>query len=294
MHTNTESTAIPGASVAGLGIYDNKFAHNSSVGSYAVDGQQPTYFLIENLSSNELSSLSNQVLFQTIQYPPGPHQIEIVYYGSSETAPLIMTSLLVHNQTMNLDNSSLTDVTLPATPSTSIPLPTATTTTSSGKQGINSSAPIISEFCGAFLGVLGVLGLFILYNRRRRQLRELAVAERTASPFPTMTGQSVVPASKLLRHLRFDPERSQITPPERPNPLRKTRRLVSAHILSSIMRTRQAPPAQINTDSDMNSRIPRRSPSLRLLVHEDSGVRLQRPIENQITVVEVPPTYTPL
>lgn len=302
-----------GASVAGLGVYDNNFAHNSSIGSYAIDGQAPVLFLIENLSSSELASLSNQVLFQTPQYPLGPHQIQLLYYGSSETAPLLMTSLLVHNQSMNLDNSSVSDLTL-STTSTSV-TPTSTSTIpssrSSGKQGIGSAAPIIFGLSGAFLGILCVLA-FIYYYRWRLRSHQLASVERTANPFLTSTEILVCPPTKGMQHLRHDTAVSQSqhpnhsprygSLPNQPTRPRKGRGLPQTQILSSIVRMRVShpltpaiqPPSTREIVSDLDSEPLRRRPSLRLLVHEDSGVRLPRPSESQVIVVEVPPTYTPL
>ncbi|KAH9483353.1 hypothetical protein JR316_0005459 [Psilocybe cubensis] len=273
-----------GASVAGLGIYNNDFAHNSSVGSYAVDDDDPTYFLIENLSTKEQDSLSNQVLFQTPQYRPSSHQIKIIYYGNPETAPLLMTSLLVHDQIMNLATRNVSNATVPVSSSP---------TSSAGMQGIDSAGPIIYGLCGAFLGILGILALLVLYNRRRRQLRD-STADSAVSPFPALAGPPFIPPSKQMRQLfpESDPVIPQISTPSLPNPLRKTRGLFSARISPSMVRSRQAPIAQMNTNQ--NSGDVRHSPSIRLLVHEDSGVRLERHIENQTTVVEVPPTYTPL
>ncbi|PPQ90588.1 hypothetical protein CVT25_006108 [Psilocybe cyanescens] len=302
-----------GASVAGLGIYDNSFAHNSSVASYAVDGGEAVFLIIENLSSNELVSLNNQILFQTPLYPPGQHQIQILYHGSSdsETAPLILTSMVVHNHTMNLDTSS--DLTLPITSTNLAPNPSSTSPPTSGgaklssQKDINRTVPIILGLCGALLIILCALG-FIYYRRRRLRLHQLASSEdRIVDPFYLAPDTLISPHTKGMRQHRPDPGTNL-----NPNPnnivdasisrLRKGRGLLQVPVLSSILRVRgtsslhpvPSSHRQVIPESDSVPQL--RRPSLRLLVHQDSGVRLPRPVnqESEVIVVEVPPTYTPL
>ena len=157
-----------GTSVSLYGDFYLKGSQTASFGSYAIDGEGPVNFTISNIATSSSSQVWDQLLFQTSQYPHGQHHFHLDFFGTANSVPLALTSIIVQN-------SSLPEP-VPSLMASSLMLHAATSTPSRfNNHEVTHLGAIIGVVAAAIiLALLAILSLFIARRRRRRQFTSLA------------------------------------------------------------------------------------------------------------------------
>ncbi|KAF8173309.1 hypothetical protein BJ912DRAFT_1147825 [Pholiota molesta] len=174
-------------------IVESSFKKPHALSTYSIDGQSPIPF--EPLGGTNLAY--NQVLFEATFLPMGSHNLQVVYNGTEEDAPLNIDFLVIQNGSIPTTST---------TPTTTIKLPTLSP--SINKMSVASSKAhnlhkAALEATCATLGALIILGgLGILFLRRRRRFR--------LTPFPIAPLSLIV--SSDLNHALADMSPTPIQP----------------------------------------------------------------------------------
>ena len=153
-----------GSSVSLYGDFYLDGSQNASFGSYTIDGEGPMNFTLPNIATRASPQVWDQLLFQTSQYPHGQHHFHLDFFGTANSVPFALTSIIVQNSTLPVPVPSLTASSL---------APHAATSTPSRFQNHKVTHPgtIIGVVTAAIiLALLTILSLLIARRRRRRQL----------------------------------------------------------------------------------------------------------------------------
>ncbi|KAF8912183.1 hypothetical protein CPB84DRAFT_1820846 [Gymnopilus junonius] len=94
-----------GVSLSWYGFIPAELPLGQTTGSYAVDGGNPTSFLLKGIPPNT-ATLYNQKFFQTPNFPAGPHKIVVTYLGNGQVTPLTLDYLIVQNGSVPNSSSS--------------------------------------------------------------------------------------------------------------------------------------------------------------------------------------------
>ena len=315
-----------GASISLFGdtMADPQFESSGAVdliATYTIDDQVPTPFKIV---PNNSSALSNQMFFESGQLSPGQHKLVVTYLGNNSTQSLYFSYFIQQNaQLSTFSNTSTPSSSSVPSGSSSNP-PDSSSDSSPGK-------PTVAIMGGVMGGLVVIFLLIaLLFFQRRNNRRSNPVSEMSntvpspgvMNPFtlppanPTSTflvsqnyasnGQSLpsqsIPSKFLNRNQPASTSNSGGMPPL--TPLRRQPDFSSPASSSEPPRLHLT---WLQTDLDgaltlpwvpqaTTERLIQRSPSpqrdnARFLWHEDSGVRMLPPSEDN--VVEVPPIYTP-
>jgi len=224
--------------------------------------------LLDGLSGSVIRY--NVPIFKTGQLSPGSHTLEVGYQSSPTTAPLTLGHYLVQNAPSSGSG-----------PSTSTPLSTPSRTPPSTTKKSN-----IGGIIGGIVRGLGIitLALFLFFFLRRRRNRKEMDAIPVTQPYTQPFSQ--IPASK---NSGTSPLPS-FSPVRRPSQYHVTRKL-RAETNPDCSATHRSPdhPSTTWQPSAPIRIISSGGPSSKVVLHEDSGIRM---IDNE-RVVDIPPLYTP-
>lgn len=84
-----------GVSIAVIGHFNKANSSKPAMASYTIDNDQPVNFTVVNNATSKQPILTHQIIFQTPRYPPGEHELKIVYHGNAHTVPLSLSTFLV-------------------------------------------------------------------------------------------------------------------------------------------------------------------------------------------------------
>lgn len=311
-----------GTQLSWYGFIPTELPHNPSLATYTIDGQTtPTTFTLKGLSSANSATIYNQQFFQTPKLSSsGPHELVVTFRGDSSSTPLTVTNILIQN-----GNLSISAPYTPSSSSSSSPSK-STGSSSSSSTGITTSSPTSHVSAGAIAG--GIVGgiallllclLFVICFRKRRRapalpstFEEKAVIEpfhvpssppqdteytpplhnagysRKPTHAPQPSFQSYDPPSSAATSSGGAPSNVGRLAQHQTQPLAypSGKQMEAASSIGPTTATTQV--SSSSGDAPMSSDVP--SGRSRVVMHQDSGIRLPREAEE---VVEVPPLYTP-
>jgi hypothetical protein len=315
----TPTMTIAGTQLSWYGFIPTELPHNPSLGTYAIDGQTtPTTFTLKGLTSANSATIYNQQFFQTPKLSSsGPHELVVTFRGDSSSTPLTITNILIQNGNLSIS--------APYTPSsTSSSSSPKKSTASSSSTGVTTSSPTSHVSAGAIAGgIVGGLALLLLcllfvicFRKRRRPpalpstpeekavIEPFHVPEQHTSPLhnagysqkpthaPQPSFQSYDPPSSTATSSGGSP--SNVAVPGRlaqyqSQPLAYPSRKHAEAASSIVPTTATTQTSSSSRDAPMAGDVA--SGRSRVVLHQDSGIRLPR--EGEEEVVEVPPLYTP-
>ncbi|KAF8163682.1 hypothetical protein B0H34DRAFT_672630 [Crassisporium funariophilum] len=316
--TSTQGTQLvfnfTGIQLSWYGFIPTEFPHGPSLATYSIDGGTPINFLLRGLSQDSIT-IYNQKFFSTQTLSPGPHTLIVVHEGTGSTTPLTLDYLVVQIGTIPSTNgtSSTTNDTDPASNSTS-----------SGGKGRSSIGLIVGGVVGGLaLVIFAILGFLFLWRRERASTGD---SRHTIEPFnyaiqigpklqvqqtaETSSGNgssgkkrpgsmlnsretglsSIVATSSPIGHLQQ---------PQQPHRLIAS---ANANGIDPYMVYRPLRPDKAQRErgaalgAPAGPRLvspPRDDSAPRLVLHEDSGIRMVSDGRRVNTVLEVPPVYAP-
>lgn len=318
-----------GVSLTWFGWIPKEFPLGSSPATYSIDGQTPINFLLKGLATN-ISTLYNQLFFETNQLSPGSHALEVVYQGNNST-PLTYYSLIIQNGTLPSTTTSVTGVSTTAGSGVS--------STSTLEKGPPIGAIVGGVIGGLVLIVLAVL-VFLLLRWRQKRVTEEKILSSMPEPFNytplhpspdhplsssgishskvpqpqttqvlvtsavthatngrTPSGLSTSTSATTHTNLHHVVPLHQSTNPLLPTPLP----IPSGPPLSpfTTKTERQADGLGFQRSGDVSppmvsmSSNDTRSSNVVLQLHEDSGIRMPQNALVPNVVMDVPPLYTP-
>ncbi|CAA7265154.1 unnamed protein product [Cyclocybe aegerita] len=268
----TMSFDFVGTSIA---FYGQALAsRNKSDINYRIDSQMPINLdLPGNLNLTQI----NQLYFETPTRTTGKHTLTVTYFGNPGVLPLILSSLIVHNEVeINADAAIAS--------STKSPL-----------------GPILGGVFGltVFLSVIATTVWCLLcrrrYQSRRRRSGRVRSADVLARPFADFSlsspqapyqSYSSTPYSSRTA-LNPVPSTSSHTFSPSSTPPRNAHRTKELPPLPRQSRIMPSPPQPCVTNSQ--SLIPEPQYPPRSIRHQDSGLRLL----THVLPIEHPPEYTP-
>ena len=317
---------IAGTQLSWYGFIPTELSHNPSLGTYTIDGQTtPTTFTLKGLTSANSATIYNQQFFQTPKLSSsGPHELVVTFRGDSSSTPLTVTYILIQN-----GNLSISAPYTPSSSSSSSPSK-STGSSSSSSTGMTTSSHTSHVSAGAIAGgIVGGLALLLLclifvicFRKRRRPPALPSTPEEKAfiEPFhipssspqdteytsplhnvgysrkpthaPQPSFQSYDPPSSAATSSGGSP--SNVAAPGRlaqhqTQPLAYPSRKQMEAASSIVPNTATTQISSSSGDAPMSSDVT--SGRSRVVLHQDSGIRLPR--EGEEEVVEVPPLYTP-
>ena len=292
-----------GVSISWWGYNPGEFPGNSTTATWQIDDQPVQTFLIRGHSDGAGSSY-NVKLFETPSYPYSSHRLTVIHKGNGQSTPLNLVSLLVQNGTL---------------PSSGVAVPGASTTSKS-----TPTASIIGgAVAGAVVLVVAIL-LFVVFRRRRKAKKKLEVVDPIISESYLFHPISQIPPSTDTTDnatsawgRRSDSRMASQSPPTTMTHRSNNRRVPvgsygrdevqsvehSSDSMSLPYLRRDHSPRRPVKETEAESQAhgtfsdsypPSNGPipgPPRIVVHQDSGVRLQRPTE--APVIDIPPQYTP-
>ncbi|KAJ7248174.1 hypothetical protein B0H12DRAFT_1186624 [Mycena haematopus] len=168
-----------GTQVSLFGYVPTELPHNSTSGSYTIDGGPPVAFTLAGLAAQS-PTLYNNLFFTTNTLTPANHNLVVSYAGDSSKTPLAVGAFYVTN-TSTLSTTSTT----PNNPASS---DTAKTTNTKSKPSPVGAIAGGAIGCVAVLAIL--VGLFFWCRRRRRRSLQ-AQADTSANPFDVSAADPV-------------------------------------------------------------------------------------------------------
>jgi hypothetical protein len=243
----TQKPSPPGTSVSWVGFIPHELAHDSSSAAYSIDGGPLISFHLSGLSPSQVVTIYNQIFFTTPKLSPDPHFLVVTYRGTERQTPLTLDYLYVTN----------TSESTPTTPSID---PTPSSTSSNQVPGSLSTGALVGIVvpCGV---ILAVVALSLWWYKRGRQRHspqlEAHQVEVSKPPPPSM----------------YDPSILHVVPPE--NQTYSTDWL--PHHTASVSFTSLSgydPDTIAQTRAMRKYHEGRLQPLPRLILHQDSGLRL--------------------
>ncbi|KAF8969602.1 hypothetical protein BDZ97DRAFT_209287 [Flammula alnicola] len=303
-HNATLGFNFVGTSVSWFGCSSNDSNLPPAQATYKIDHQGSISF---NLTSNPPTGTSSQcqeILFQTAPLPAGPHQLLVTYLGDRKETPLTLGGIVIGNATITSSSppgcgSPVSDYLVPGCTSAT----TSSTVAPFGKDPSSTSAPIASTtapiastrlgqhrldnadvIIGSIIGSLAFV-LLALFALRQRRTRSRAIHLRT-NPF-LLLPNTVLPSQNLSPSGHTALNHSKLP---RLGVNMEAQLVLNRNMrLGSVLRLqlpRQLMPQALVSRS-------RRTRSSRIVMHNDSGIRLSLTADTQSTdVVELPPRYT--
>ncbi|KAJ7326177.1 hypothetical protein DFH08DRAFT_884997 [Mycena albidolilacea] len=163
-----------GTAVSLFGYVPTELPHNSSSGTYTIDGGPPVSFVLNGLAAQS-ATLYNALMFTTNTLTPATHNIVVTYGGDASETPLAVGTFYVTN----------TSTPSSGTQTSSSSGNSAASAASTGTVTTTKSSPV-GAIVGGTLGCLAILMLIaaLVFWCRRRRRREAANIRRTsANPF---------------------------------------------------------------------------------------------------------------
>ncbi|KAJ7710977.1 hypothetical protein B0H17DRAFT_1027967 [Mycena rosella] len=158
-----------GTSASLFGFTPTELPHNATSASYTIDGDPPTSFALNGLSSPNTA----------------PHNLVVTHGGDNQHTPLIVEGFYVTSATALASNSS----------SSTTPPVTTSDTPSASPPKHSSAGAIAGGVIGGLILLALVAGLVIWYRRRRGQIKDEATS---ANPYPMSTADGTPHPSHCL------------------------------------------------------------------------------------------------
>lgn len=299
-------------------VFPGELNGNQSFGTWVIDGSPPTHFIIDGQTVSS-STLYHQGLFKTTpDVEHGPHNLTVVYMGTSNQAPLYLDTRLVTDAPLS---ASPTDTPTVISPSSNPTSPSITISPGPSSSSTDSPSPSVGNpshdngrsntgaIAGGAVGGVALLicAVFLAYWLRRRSA-SLTVAHVAADPVDEIDDG---PRPYMASSADFTPAGGTYTPP----PRSKEQTTAGAGASSARAATSGYLPSELPTSSmssstafesqmalvtasqtwlplgasfqaaNMEGVVQTTEPFA--VVHADSGLRLQTPQR-----VDLPPTYT--
>ncbi|KAH9477969.1 hypothetical protein JR316_0010202 [Psilocybe cubensis] len=320
---NTTNTNHASVSFPFTGVSVEWYAYVSSSPSipanatYSVDNEDPVTFLIRG---DPQANKFNQLLFRTRQYTPGPHVLSVTYLGDSTTTPLTLDWLIVQNITNLLNNNGNSNLNEPESPAHSkvgpivggvlgglviIGVITAAlfyTRRRKAKKQKQEEGTLLDIDADAMIqpfrlspsvptGSVGnSIGTYRLpqINMATANSSKLSLDHSLLQPSSVATEIKDTPLVSTGRiDQRMPTAQGRLETPQLPSVNGISNSTPSQPSGTSLRRQNSLPSVPAPNEPQVaisNSGTPR------MIVHEDSGLRLQR--ESHGSVLEVPPMYT--
>ncbi|KIJ36342.1 hypothetical protein M422DRAFT_261297 [Sphaerobolus stellatus SS14] len=246
-----------------------RLPHNSSHTSYSIDGEPPVNFNLSGIPPpNDTTTANAQVILTLLGLSPGPHTLKVVYKGSSSEVPMSI-------QYFTATSGSYEDI--PGTPGgrpAQVPFTTSQVSTSTTA---NSNGGRIAPIVGGMLGglLLLMLPLFGIWFRRHKARLRLFAGEENVEPEPFISSLGSLNGPLTIK-----------------NPGEQRQTAIQERLTGSGEPNRRILVAQTPGHNESHTSNVRHS-SLSILRHEDSGLRIASPDDNEHISLELPPEYTP-
>ncbi|KAJ6562501.1 hypothetical protein B0H19DRAFT_1375565 [Mycena capillaripes] len=175
-----------GTAVSLFGYIPHELPHNSTSGSYTIDGGSPVPFTLPGLAAQS-ATVYNALMFKTNTLTPATHNLVVTYAGDTSKTPLAVGAFYVTNTSTPSSGTSTSDA-----PANSPSSDSSNSTVTTEKK----SSPV-AAIVGGTIGCLAVLALIvglIFWCRRRRRREAESVRRISANPF-TMSATDTTPAS---------------------------------------------------------------------------------------------------
>ena len=220
-------------------------------GNYSIDDEPPTTFEISPVAAG--LSRHNQLLFQLPTRPQANHTLKVTYISGTGVAPLVLSSLIVHN-----------DAGAPVPSDAGVPVP-------SDANLHSKKTPIGAIVGGVVGGVVFIVAVILLawyfVHRRRRSPKTVDEAQVQVQPFP--------PNAPPIAHL---PPTMQVG---------RSGKGSSAHLNNVSTASSVGMPSSSTSMSQTNYQTTSLSSYPQTIQHDDSGYRPQ----DGAAILELPPTY---
>lgn len=318
-----------GISLSWYGFIPREYPLTATTSTYSVDGGDPVNFLLKGLPPNTATTY-NQRFFETTKLTAGQHKLVVTYLGDSKTTPLTLDYLIVQNGTAasgggNTSHKSnnigaivggvVGGVVLialaifaflyirrrdkrlseeqPAEPKTIEPfhyLPVSTSTVPPPSHNHSSSVVTYPQVqSGDAFGLPGHSLHGSMPSFGHTDIQSIIPSGSSSSGgtrpnplqpmrnhghnrFPSSSDLSTPASSNAAQYVPYNPAGDKA----------QREAAATAAVVQSRQRNAQQPLASPPLSDDSGSRV---------ILHEDSGIRLPQTSEPQ--VVEVPPVYTP-
>ncbi|TFK66660.1 hypothetical protein BDN72DRAFT_899656 [Pluteus cervinus] len=266
-----------GRSLQWYGHIPSELPFAPTSGSFALDGGQPQNFTLQGLVGPSPQSKYNQLLFETPDLTPGPHHLEVTYWGNLATTPLSLDYLLVRNATFTSSSNPTTS----ASPTTSVS-PGGATKSPSPSGGLSNGALAGIIVACIFAVGFALFSIFFLVIRRRRRMRRPS----TKGVLEPELEQPYEAAPFLLPFMDSATE-LPVSSSEQPQGM--------AHVDSALGRGGFGDGKSVGL-SPVTPPDPPSAPSVPVAIqtirHQDSGVRIRANQLAAVQVIEEPPDYT--
>ncbi|KAF6761830.1 hypothetical protein DFP72DRAFT_842664 [Ephemerocybe angulata] len=104
---STAQVKFKGTSVTWMGTIPSSLPHASSEGTYSIDGGTPVRYTIPGLPDSDSADQFNYVFFKTDPVPLGDHELVVTHEGTESSTPLVLGNLLVENQVVQSNSAHL-------------------------------------------------------------------------------------------------------------------------------------------------------------------------------------------
>lgn len=315
-----ESHGFAGSRVTWQGTIPKEFPLASTSATYAIDDQPEVRFSLPGLTSSQKASQFNYDFFQTEPLSVGDHELIVKYEGNSSTTPLVLGWLIVENES-NIHSTSKGPMVgvIVGSVMGGLALMIAAAFAflfirkrmQARKQA--SYRPILVEEPFHYIKPFTLTRPTdpSLYDQHSTTAYQPTTTYFTPNTHPTSSNSQITPypftapsTTSNSRQPNIGPViRPPPPPPPVPQPLsRMERKRAEAEARAAPLppqpRSDRTEPTAMDTRSQTSHSHSSSSHSgsrSRVIVHEDSGVRLPNstPEELQTPVIEHPPLYTP-
>ncbi|KAJ7173077.1 hypothetical protein C8R43DRAFT_840649, partial [Mycena crocata] len=153
-----------GTSVSLFGYVPTELPHDSTTGSYTIDGGAPVNFALEGLAAQSATQY-NALMFATDTLTPATHNLVVAYGGDASKTPLVVSTFYVTDTSVPFSGTS-TSSSPNASSSADLSTTPVTRTTST------PIGPIIGGTVGCVAILAIIVGLVFWCRRRRRRNAE--------------------------------------------------------------------------------------------------------------------------
>jgi hypothetical protein len=285
---------------------------NSTTATWMIDDKPAQNATLPDHKPGD-SSFYNQKVFDTGPLSMGSHRLSVTYNGNGSNTPLVLSSIFIENGTFPSKTVDLTGLTSPTSP-------TSPTTTSSSESGRPTTSKLTPLVIGGVVGVVAILFIIFVvflfaFYRHRRDSAKLSVVEKFDIAGHALDGERG-PHNNFGRDTNSSDSGSSSGHIIRSQPLPRK-------ILDDLAGSAPPPHSQIPQTVAFYQPLPRKllenrdvaprggldpstsrergvaplpGPSVgpsqgRVVVHHDSGVRLNNQAESEGFVRDTPPEY---
>ncbi|KAH9476330.1 hypothetical protein JR316_0011905 [Psilocybe cubensis] len=161
-----------GKSITWFGYANTSRFDDSVRGTYSVDGEPPIEFTYRKPTVNLVNgpqTISNQVFFQTKQYPSGKHSLRVI--NKSSTTPLSLLNILIQNSTLDFALSPVPPLQSQTSPTDTSSISSLPSSSPGNRQEQGRPLGAIIGGCVAALAIISCLVCFLLFQRSKKRRR---------------------------------------------------------------------------------------------------------------------------